>query len=276
MPILYAFPIGPIHNEHVDGTIVFGLLDGEVVVPDVGPDPDAALRKLRRLVPASTTLLCDPELETLGAQHGYRAAPSEGIVSIMRVQVALALATDEDVPDRRANVFGLTVAASQFWHARPWIRLNSGQGFTMRVTTRAPRYWEGRLLFGESQAHGQGVALYDPPGSARAVMQAFNAGNLAAVSHVNMVSMLLSPEPDWAAREIGRFTGMALVPKITCMAGATRSAPTAADVLTLMATLGSLAMLGPEKYSCDVDLRTLGVSANLSLRPPRVLGAGAT
>lgn len=138
----------------------------------------------------------------------------------------------------------------------------------MRMTTAAPRTWEARLLVGV--ADREGVALQDPLGSSAAVLDAFQTGDLSLVAHVRSISTLLGEVLVWAPRELGRFTGMLRVPRITMLEGDTRGVPTPEDLLTRMASLEALARLGPEAQTCEVDLHTLGVSATRSPEAPRV------
>lgn len=44
-------------------------------MPQGTPDPEAYLRKPRRLAPAGTTLPCDPALATEGVRNGFTPAP---------------------------------------------------------------------------------------------------------------------------------------------------------------------------------------------------------
>lgn len=241
--MLHVFRLGPFPVGDKDA-YAYGSLDehGGLVPPAVAHSDEEGLRELAR--GHAGPLRCEPALAHAGAPLGFEPAPLPRAALEPRAVLAFGLvaAGGWRQPPPLPVLLRFFEACAAYWRARPWDAFDSDDPLRAEIDGGGARRLRELSVLGAA-GENYGLALYAEPGAVARVVAAVNRGDRRAAMRCDCTTVLLEPEPAWAASAFEDAFRFPRLPLLLGVRGAKEAAPTADEVLALTAALEATAAL---------------------------------
>jgi hypothetical protein len=269
--MIHAFRLGPVQAGRNDAFFVFGGIDdrGEIVQPEVAHSDAAGFAALANRF-AGQPLRCEPGLAAAAGPFGFEPAdlPEEAFHPRATLAFGLALGPGAGRPSLEVLTRFLE-ACSEFWAAKPWELVGSDEAVRVELSVGGRRRVAEASVMGAGREEF-GVALYDEPGSIRAVADAVIRGRMEAASRVAATAVTFDAEPAWA---VGALDDAFALPRLPVPLRIRKGKPapaTGEELHVLAAVLEALVALtldseGLEPAEFTVEAAGRAVTARVSL-----------